>query len=140
MRFFAILLLLANTALGIVVSGVGIMLITLFLHNSWWESLPALDFGQSMLIGLLFGCFQLATSLTESQTSLQVAVINTVVAIILVPLLLPWVVDVINNDLIMAMPDIDYGTSLLFTIIGLGVSIPAALLVAFSHSINESIN
>ena len=137
MRFFAILLLLANTALGVVVSGVGIMLITLFLHNSWWESLPALDFGQSILIGLLFGCFQLATSLTESQTSLQVAVINTVVAIILVPLLLPWVVDVINNDLIMAMPDIDYGTSLLFTIIGLGVSIPAALLVAFSHSINE---
>lgn len=140
MGFVIILISLVNAALGVLVSGVGIMLITLFLHNSWWEAIPSLDFGQSILIGLLFGCFQMATSLTESKTSLYVAGVNAVVAIILVPLLLPWVVDMVNNDLIIAMPDIDYGTSLLFTIIGIGVTIPAALLVAFSDALTGNNN
>lgn len=138
MGFFVLILLFANLALGVLASGFAIMLISLFLHNSWWEAIPALGFTESILVGLLFACFQMATTLSEAKVTLSGAVTNGIVALILVSFLMPWIVDLVNNELIPVMPDISYGTSLLFTLIGLGVTIPCALLLRFTDALSEN--
>lgn len=138
MGFIVIILLFANLALSVLASGFAIMLISLFLHNSWWEAIPALGFTESILIGVLFACFQMATTLSEAKVTLSGAITNGIIALILVPLVTPWIVDLVNNELIPVMPDISYGTSLLFTLIGIGVTIPCALLLRLTDDLSDN--
>lgn len=138
MGFLVFIILIINLGLGILVSAVSIMLLTAFLHSSWWTAIPVLDFNQSFLIGLFLSCFAMATTLSVSVVKLNAAIFQAIFALAVVPFLLPWVVGELNNNLIQAMPDITYGTSMLFTIIGLALSIPAVLLMKFTEVISES--
>lgn len=138
MGFIVFIILLVNVGLGILISSVTIMLLTSFLHNSWWEAIPPLDFNQAFLIGIFFSCFQLATTLSVSKVTLKASLFQGFFALAVVPFLLPWVIGELNNNLIVGMPDITYVTSLLFTIIGLTLAIPAVLLLKFTEMISES--
>lgn len=114
------------------------MALSTFLHNTWWTVIPALSFQEGFLIGLLYSCFLTAMSLTVGRAELGMGIFNFFFYLILIPLLTPWVVDMINDGLIAAMPDISYGTAFVFTLISLGFGAIGALLTGLLETVSEN--
>lgn len=114
------------------------MSLSAFLHNTWWTAIPVLSFQEGFLIGLLYSCFLAAMSLTVGRAELGMGIFQFFFYLIVIPLLLPWAIDMANDNLITAFPDISYGTAFIFTLISLGFGAIGALLTGLLEAVNES--
>lgn len=99
-----------------------------FLHANWWESVPNLDFGNAILVGILLMSFSSITNLHGPEYTWSAFFFRIVLGLGVVPFVVPWAVGELNNSLFIAMPDITYGTTFVLALIGFGIAAVSALL------------
>lgn len=131
---FAVLALLVQIA----ISSAFFMAISAFLHSTWWTAIPALSFTEGFLISVLFGCFAAATKLTIPSGDFGQGIFLFFFYLIVNPFLMPFIVDLVNNELITVLPDISYGTAFVFTLICLGFAAAEAFITALTDAAKES--
>lgn len=135
MVFGVIIIVILGIGADILLTAWSFMALSAFLHANWWDAVPALDFSTAFFVGLLLGCISRGFSLTDSKVTVSSFIAGIGVGVTLLPFLLVWSIDILNNELIPAFPDLAYGTSLVFCLIGLGFAVVAAGMIALMAKI-----
>jgi hypothetical protein len=131
MPLLALGLLALGTAVDLIISTVATMVLSSILHDMWWNAVPALGFSEALLVGILLVLFSMVMEMSGPNMELSDGVFHCIFALIIVPLVLPWVIGALNNDIVPAFPDISYGVAFLFTLVGLAFASARAAVTLF---------
>lgn len=135
---FSILIAIA-TALDLLFIAVMVMANSAFIHNNWWESIPAFTFGESFLISALVNVFLFVFSMVGNPRTKETYIFSTVLSVVVLPFVIPWIVDLSNDSLFTAMPDISIGTVFVLALIGAGLGLVKMLLNKAMEDISNAV-
>lgn len=137
-----ILLTIFSLVGGLALSGVSIMVTSGFLHENWWESVPALGFWPAIALGGILTVINSGDHLINvgETAKLPARITYLAFALLAYPFLMPFLVGWLNDGVFTSMPDISYGTTLLFTLLSLMFGVAGAFFTWVVKAANESIS
>lgn len=135
---FSILIAIA-TALDLLFIAVMVMANSAFIHNNWWETIPAFTFGESFLISALVNAFLFVFSMVGNPRTNETYIGTTIISVVVLPFVIPWIVDLANDSLFTSMPNISIGTVFLLALIGAGFGLIKMLLSRAMTDISNAV-
>lgn len=113
-----------------------VMFNSFYVHHHWWDAIPAFDFSDSLIIGVLISCFAALVSTSGANT--WITYLGSIfLSILIFPFLIPFVVGLANDNLLPAMPDISPGVVFVMGLVGLLVGLVKTIIVTVMNKFND---
>ncbi len=103
----------------VIISGLFFMFASWYLHDNYWEAIPAYSYRSAFVIAIVFSTFFVMDSYFHVNLALEKPLTYMILAFVLAPIFLYFGINYLNNEIFSNLPDLHYGTAVVLACIAL---------------------